>query len=281
MVVEMNINTLWQEGNVDLAELKIHYYRTGGDKPPLLVAHGFSDNGLCWRRLTENLQTYFDVIMLDARNHGQSGSAPSSSTVLVEDIANVIRALGLEQTVLLGHSMGANTVAAVAARYPNLVSRVILEDPPWKEQTKIESGDVQNKKLIGFRRHLESQRALSEGEVILAGKQQHPIWHEDEFSDWAIAKQQLRAEALSGLHLSSWPEAKSIVESIQCPSLLIRGDADSDGIITSEIAIKVIASNHYFQVEEIKGAGHNIRREGFESYLALVKRFLSISLDRS
>ena len=56
MVVEMNINTLWQEGNVDLAEIKIHYYRTGGDKPPLLVAHGFSDNGLCWRRLTENLQ---------------------------------------------------------------------------------------------------------------------------------------------------------------------------------------------------------------------------------
>ena len=40
--------THWQSGDIEVNKLKLHYTRTGGDKPPVVLAHGFSDDGLCW-----------------------------------------------------------------------------------------------------------------------------------------------------------------------------------------------------------------------------------------
>jgi pimeloyl-ACP methyl ester carboxylesterase len=38
----------WQQGNIGTGGLRLHYTRTGGAKPPVVLAHGFSDDGLCW-----------------------------------------------------------------------------------------------------------------------------------------------------------------------------------------------------------------------------------------
>ncbi|MFN2157062.1 MAG: alpha/beta fold hydrolase, partial [Anaerolineae bacterium] len=51
----------------------LHYYRTGKEGgPPLVLAHGFSDDGQCWYRLATDLEADFDVVMPDARGHGLS-----------------------------------------------------------------------------------------------------------------------------------------------------------------------------------------------------------------
>ena len=62
----------WTEGDVLTNGIRMHYYRTGGDKPALVLAHGFSDNGLCWTPVARVLQADYDVIMIDARGHGKS-----------------------------------------------------------------------------------------------------------------------------------------------------------------------------------------------------------------
>ena len=55
----------WIEGDVSVNGLPIHFYRTcGTGKPTLLLAHGFSDNGLCWglwwmRGIMDNLGGVF------------------------------------------------------------------------------------------------------------------------------------------------------------------------------------------------------------------------------
>jgi len=275
MVDAVNTTTPWQEGNVDLCGLNIHYYRTGNaDKSALVVAHGFGDNGLCWRRVANDLQHHFDVIMIDARNHGQSGTAPANSTAIIDDLASVIIALNLDKPALLGHSMGASTVAGVAAQYPHLISKIILEDPLWEERTRAESAEDQNKRLHAYQQQLEAQQALSDKEIIQAGIVQHPTWRADEFPDWAIAKQQVRAEAMLGLSVSNWTQTHDLVSRITCPSLLIRAETGSDGVITAKIATKVVESNNHFSAVDVAGAGHNIRREGFDEYLAIVSTFL-------
>ena len=42
----------WQSGSIDVGGIRLHYTRTGGGapgaKPPMVLAHGFSDDGLCW-----------------------------------------------------------------------------------------------------------------------------------------------------------------------------------------------------------------------------------------
>ena len=45
----------YTQGCVKVNEINIHYYCTGGDKPPFILLHGASDNGLCWTPVAEIL----------------------------------------------------------------------------------------------------------------------------------------------------------------------------------------------------------------------------------
>jgi len=67
----------WPSQYAKVGSLKTHYARTGGGKPPLVLAHGLSDNDLCQTRLARTLAGEWDVIMPDARGHGPS-SAPET-----------------------------------------------------------------------------------------------------------------------------------------------------------------------------------------------------------
>ncbi len=62
----------WFTGEVIVNGIQLHYTRTGGDKPPVLFAHGLTDNGLCWTPLVQLLESDYDCIMVDARGHGRS-----------------------------------------------------------------------------------------------------------------------------------------------------------------------------------------------------------------
>ena len=47
--------------------IRMHYWRTGGaGKVPLVLAHGSSDDGLCWTNLAKELENSFDIVMIDA-----------------------------------------------------------------------------------------------------------------------------------------------------------------------------------------------------------------------
>jgi pimeloyl-ACP methyl ester carboxylesterase len=44
---------------------KLHYYRTGGARPPLVFIHGITDDGLCWMPTAELLAETHDVVMVE------------------------------------------------------------------------------------------------------------------------------------------------------------------------------------------------------------------------
>ncbi len=138
----------WTSGFVQTNGIRIHYYRTGGDKPALVLAHGITDHGMCWRRVAQALEQEYDVIMVDARGHGHSDAPETgySSQDHAADLAGLIEGLALEKSTLIGHSMGASNAAKVAGEYPNLVSRIILEDPVWR-LNKVESAQERQARL--------------------------------------------------------------------------------------------------------------------------------------
>ncbi len=75
----------WSEGNVFANGIRHHYYRTGGNKPALLLLHGFNEYGLTWLRVAKELEQDYDIIMVDARGHGRSDGIASgfSNSLLV------------------------------------------------------------------------------------------------------------------------------------------------------------------------------------------------------
>lgn len=123
--------TDWEDGYVESNGIDLHYVRTGGGGPPLVIAHGVFDDGLCRTPLARDLEDDYDVILYDARGHGQSDAPETGYDIetRVADLVGLIDGLNLENPYLFGHSMGGDTVAATAARHPDLPRAVAMEDP--------------------------------------------------------------------------------------------------------------------------------------------------------
>ena len=122
----------WADDYLTTNHIKIHYYRTGGDKPPVVINHGAGDDGLCWSRVAMELEQDYDVILPDARGHGKSasGAGDYSTSQRVADLVGIIHSLKLDRPAIGGHSMGADTCLHLAANYPDLTRGIFLEDPP-------------------------------------------------------------------------------------------------------------------------------------------------------
>ena len=266
--------TDWLSGDVVANGIKIHYTRTGGDKPPLVLSHGSTDNGLCWTRVALALEKNYDLIMPDARGHGLSGAPEEGydDENRAADLAGLIRALELGRPALMGHSMGAATTAMAAVRYPELAHCIVLEDPAWFDEDT-----PRRRPRMNFAEIIEQGSKPLE-EIVAYGRKRTPTWHELDIGPWAEAKKQLSPNAVGarGRRLMRWPE---IVPQIQCPTLLVTGDPDVEAsapaIVTPEIAAQVARTNANVRVVRIDGAGHSIRRMQFEVYVEAVSEFLA------
>jgi pimeloyl-ACP methyl ester carboxylesterase len=261
----------WSAGTVQVDGGYLAFHRTGGDGPSLVLSHGLTDNGLCWSRFATVMAADFDVIMLDARGHGESsriGKTDPRDPAL--DIAQAIEALALDRPVVMGHSVGARATAAYANAYPDRVSKVILEDPPLLPVASPSAAEARRDR---FRQQVESFRNMSEAAIVARGRATSPDWHEDEFPAWAAAKKQVDPMALP-TYSAPWQDT---IARILVPTLLIYGEGDRGGIVTPAIAAEAHETNPNLSSVQISGAGHNIRRENFPDFLAAVLAFLKLS----
>ncbi|MBN1977834.1 MAG: alpha/beta hydrolase [Anaerolineae bacterium] len=264
----------WFSGDVVVNGIKIHYHRTGGDKPPVVLAHGITDNGLCWMRLAQALEDAYDLIMFDARGHGFSdapgtGYAPEDH---MADIVGLVDALGLERPALIGHSMGAADVALAVATYPDLARCAALEDPPWRNAHDAEEHAAM---IDAWRASIIERKSWTRERLIAEVRASNPTWADADLGPWADAHLQVDPAVFG------WGDAPSrrvpwqdLARKFACPVLLITGDPDLGAIVSPEVAREAAGLNPRLRVAHIPGAGHSIRREQFEEYVKVVREFL-------
>lgn len=261
--------------------IRIHYHRTQKSaatrpRPTLVLLHGITDSGLCWPRVVNALASAYDMILPDARGHGESdkpatGYAPQDHAA---DVAGLIRGLGLERPVLIGHSMGAGVAATVAALHPDLVGAAILEDPPWRPGSDEGTPEEQAARAAEWRQDILNRKAMKEPELIAQRKREQPKWADEEFDGWILAKQQVSPEVTQYITAPRVPW-REIAARIACPALLITADAAEGAIVTPEVAAEAARLLPKGRVVHIAGAGHNIRRDQFEAYMTAVREFLA------
>ena len=111
-------------------ELAVHRFGDALPGAPVVVAlHSISSNALSWVPVARALGSDLEVLAPDMR--GRAESAHLRSTGLADHVADVVRVLdhlGVDQAVLLGHSMGAFAAALTAATHPDRVGAVALVD---------------------------------------------------------------------------------------------------------------------------------------------------------
>ena len=254
--------------------IRIHYHRTGGGKSPIVLAHGGTDNGLCWIRLAQALELAYDLIMFDARGHGLS-EVPESGYRREDhaaDLAGLIQALGLARPVLIGHSIGAANVAVAVARDPNLARCAILEDPDWRHPpASIEALAAMAEE---WRADVIRRQSQTREVIIVEGRAQSPAWADIEWDPWIDAKRQVSQRYFDFLSRGLPTPWQETVGAITCPTLLITGNPALGAIVTAETAQAVVELCPKVQVAHLDRAGHNVRREQFEKYLEAVRQFL-------
>ncbi len=262
----------YKQDSININGVNIHYYRKGKGSPTIMLLHGASDNGLCWTPVADMLAEKYDVIMPDAQGHGKSDriTPDFNYTSHSEQIAGLIGKLGIEKPVIGGHSMGAGTTVSVAVDYPDLPGAIILEDPGWHVvgSTDADERDMRNEFSKTFQRYSRMTRE----ELMDECRKANPAWSDAEIGPWADSKLQFDAS------LFSLPrQARSyadIVPKITCPTLLITSDG---GIVTEDVArhaVSLSKAEKPLEWVKINGAGHNIRREQFETYCDAVNKFL-------
>lgn len=264
----------WQSDRIVSNGIQIHYTRTGGDKPPLVLAHGFSDDGLCWTPVAEILTQTHDVIMVDARGHGFSDAPKAGYNLMemAEDLAGVITGLHMHKPALLGHSMGGATIYMVAGLYPELPGAILIEDSGMRNLTAGRTAEAAERQRQMQARMSELQ-SKTQDQLIALCRLSSPTWSEAELGPWADAKLRFNPRALQRLG-STVDDWKTIVSKITCPALLITADVEQGAMVSTEDAAALQQLIPQLEVTQISNAGHNIRREQFALYMKVVQAFL-------
>jgi pimeloyl-ACP methyl ester carboxylesterase len=272
----------WREQMVEIDGARMHVVRSGkGEKPPVVLVHGFSDSAQCWPQLASDLRDEYDVVMPDARGHGHSARVrPEEPVDLAADLAGVIRALALDRPAVVGHSMGARTASQLGARFLELVRALVLEDPPWRPTVATEapsSTPPSDAEVLPsphpMQAWVDRLQEMSVDEIVAQSRPEHPAWPDDVLRRWSAAKRQLDPNFLrrGGLRSTGWTE---IVDALQCPTLLITASPDQGSIVTPELAREVTRRNQHIRLHHIDGVGHHIRFAAYDRYAAEVLPFL-------
>jgi pimeloyl-ACP methyl ester carboxylesterase len=105
----------------------------GTDTPAAVLVHGVNGWHRTWWRVGPALADRgWRVVAVDQRGHGRSPRIHGTTTTgeLAADLAATIEAIGGRADLLVGHSLGGAVSAELAITRPDLVDRLVLEDPP-------------------------------------------------------------------------------------------------------------------------------------------------------
>src|SRR4051794_14203858 len=256
-----------------------------GDRssPPLLLMHGITISHETWDWFIPVLAQRYRVLALDFRGHGKSGRAPGDyqPQAFVTDAIAVLEELADGPAILLGHSLGGMTGAAVSQQRPDLVKVAILEDPPL---ASMETGSAiqANPMLDAFRLMRatvpELQKNNVPAEAIAATMATMPLSsgqpmgqlinpHAIEVMARALLDldETVLDPVLDGTAQNSFDRAKPI----EVPTMIISADpAMPDALATPDVVNPIMEISPHVEHRAIPGAGHLVHdglatRDGF------------------
>jgi pimeloyl-ACP methyl ester carboxylesterase len=108
----------------------MHFVRAGRGAPPIFFVHGFACSHDDWHFQFEHFEKSHDVIACDLRGHGETPGRPQECSIehYGGDVAALVMNLGLEDCILVGHSMGCRVVLEAARLVPKKVAGLVLVD---------------------------------------------------------------------------------------------------------------------------------------------------------
>jgi pimeloyl-ACP methyl ester carboxylesterase len=108
-------------------------YEVFGEGEPLILLHGGFGTVEMFGPNVDALARLRRVIGVDLQSHGRSPAAerPMRFETMGDDIAELIRALGLDRSAIMGFSLGGGVALRTAIQHPDVVERLVLVSTPF------------------------------------------------------------------------------------------------------------------------------------------------------
>ena len=128
-----DIESRIKEGYADSNGVKIHYASLGSG-PLIVMIHGFPDFWYTWRDQMTALADKFQCVAIDQRGYNLSdkpqGVENYDVRLLVGDVAAVIKSLGHDKAIIVGHDWGGLVAWQFALNIPQMTDRLIILNLP-------------------------------------------------------------------------------------------------------------------------------------------------------
>ena len=257
------------------------FYRELGDPaaPPIIILHGLFGSSDNWLTISKAIAAGgYRVLLPDQRNHGQSPRSEAFTYAdMAADLHDLITTLGLENPVLVGHSMGGKTMMQYAITYPHTFRKLVVVDIAPR-QYPVHHTDV----LRGLAAiDLANITTRNEAEAVLSAYE--PLGSVRQF----LLKNLYRPAPGPGTLPFAWrlnlPVITREIDGIGAaltgphpvtePTLFIRGE-HSDYIRDADWPeIARLFTN--VQLATVAGAGHWVQAEKPAEFVAVLLRFLA------
>jgi pimeloyl-ACP methyl ester carboxylesterase len=258
--------------------------------PPLLLLHGVTRRWQSFVPILPALAPRWEIAALDFRGHGHSDRDPEGRYFVpdyVDDAAAFVESLGGEPVVIYGHSLGSMVAAGVAARLPDRVRALILEDPPFTtmgeriRQTSLHSWFSALIRHCGSKQSVaEIVRELSEVRTVAPGAEPVRVGDVRDGASLRFTARSLKdldPRVLEPIVSTRWLDGYNypdVLPGVRCPTLLLQADPAVGGMLIDEEASR--ASQLIADCTRIRfpGAGHLIHWLDTETLLRMVLSFL-------
>jgi len=173
-------------GSADSGGVKIHYASLG-QGPLVLMIHGFPDFWYSWRHQMEALSSRYQVVAIDQRGYNLSdkpkGVENYDMSLLAADAAAVIKHLGRDKAIVVGHDWGGAVAWTLAMSRPDLVEKLIIVNLPHPAALRRElAGNPQQQQNSQYARNFQQPDAhlklTAEGLANLAPAPERPKYVE-------------------------------------------------------------------------------------------------------
>jgi esterase len=248
-------------------------YKVFGEGKALAIIHGLFGSLDNWQTHAKTLSEYFQVILVDARNHGHSPHTEQHNyDLMAADLDLLLAQLDLEKAYFIGHSMGGKAVMRFAQLYPEKVDKLIVADmgmkayPPHHELILKGLNSIDFNTTNSRSEAEKSMRAFIQDNSVRQFLLKNLYWVEPgKRMAWRMNVAVLEREMPQ--ILKELPQ-----EMCSMPTLFLRG-ALSNYVLNEDLdEIEALFPN--MTLETIDGAGHWIHAEKPEEFLEVVLRFL-------
>ena len=123
----------WQHAYITTNGVKLHYV-TQGEGDLMLMLHGFPEFWYSWRHQIPEFAKNYKVVALDLRGYNDSDKPADKSAYVMDefirDVEGVIKGLGYDKCILVGHDWGGAIAWNFAYAHPEMVERLIILNLP-------------------------------------------------------------------------------------------------------------------------------------------------------